>query len=52
MAKLVSMGKLPENKFWESYYNSFKNHISFGNYIKFGYELDKAVYQILGESDK
>ncbi len=51
MAKLVVMGKLPESKFWESYY-SFKNHISFGNCIKFGYELDKMVNEILRGDDK
>lgn len=46
MAKLVKSGRLSREKFDESYI-AFKNHISFGNCIKFGYELDKTINEIL-----
>lgn len=50
MAKLVLQGKLPKEKFDESYL-AFKNHISHGNCVKFGYELDQMVNGILEERD-
>ena len=46
MAKLVIEGKLEREKFFESY-NSWKNHISHGNCIKFAYEMDKYIFEIL-----
>lgn len=48
MAKLVIKGKLDKDKFCESY-NAWKNHISYGNCVKFGYEMDKYIEQILCE---
>lgn len=45
MAKLVVSGRLERGKFEESY-KAFKNHISHGNCIKFGYQLDKMVHEI------
>lgn len=50
MAKLVLQGKLQKEKFDESYL-AFKNHISHGNCVKFGYELDQMVNGILEERD-
>ena len=46
MAKLVVSGRLDKRKFQESY-EAFKNHISHGNCIKFGYQLDQIVREIL-----
>lgn len=46
MAKLVIKGKLSRKDFDESYL-AFKNHISHGNCVKFGYELDQMVNRIL-----
>lgn len=48
MAKLVKKGKLDKKKFLESYC-AWKNHISHGNCIKLGYEMDKCIYEILGD---
>ena len=48
MAKLVTRGRLSKEKCCESYL-AFKNHISHGNCVKFGYELDKMVELILSE---
>ena len=48
MAKLVKEGKMEKKKFFESYH-AWKNHISYGNCIKLGYEMDKYVYEILGD---
>lgn len=46
MAKLVINGRLERKKFDESY-DSFKNYISHGNCIKFSYELDQTIDDIL-----
>lgn len=46
MAKFVAVGKLEKKKFDESY-DAFKNHISHGNCIKFAYELDRMIDDIL-----
>lgn len=46
MAKLVINGRLERKKFDESY-DSFKNYISHGNCIKFAYELDRMIDDIL-----
>ena len=48
MAKLVKEGKMEKKKFFESYH-AWKNHISHGNCIKLGYEMDKYIYEILGD---
>lgn len=45
MAKLVVKGKLNREDFDESYL-AFKNHISHGNCVKFGYALDQMVNEI------
>lgn len=45
-AQLVAQGKLSEEKFWESY-NAWKNHISHGNCVKFGYEMDKYIKRLI-----
>lgn len=45
-AKLVKVGKLSKEKFYESY-NAWKNHISHGNCIKLGYEMDKYIEDLL-----
>ncbi len=42
MTSLVKKGKLSEEKFHESY-NAWKNHISHGNCVKLGYEMDRFV---------
>ena len=42
MVRLVKCGKLSEEKFYESY-NAWKNHISHGNCVKLGYEMDKYI---------
>ena len=42
MICLVKLGKLSKEKFYESY-NAWKNHISHGNCVKLGYEMDKYV---------
>ncbi len=42
MVGLVKRGKLNKEKFYESY-NAWKNHISHGNCMKLGYEMDKYV---------
>lgn len=47
MAKLVRENKLSKEKFMRSY-ESWKNHISHGNCIKFAAEMDKMVYEIIG----
>lgn len=44
--ELVKAGKLSEEKFYESY-NSWKNHISYGNCVKLGYEMDQYVKDLL-----
>lgn len=47
MAKLVRDNKLSKENFMRSY-ESWKNHISHGNCIKFASEMDKMVYEIIG----
>jgi hypothetical protein len=46
MSYLVHKGKLSREKFLESY-NSWKNHISHGNCIKLGYEMDNYINELL-----
>lgn len=46
MTYLVNKGKLSREKFDESY-NAWKNHISHGNCMKLGYEMDKYVRGLL-----
>lgn len=46
MAYLVNKGKLSREKFDESY-NAWKNHISHGNCVKLGYEMDKYIERLL-----
>lgn len=46
MAKMVKENKLSKGKFLESY-ESWKNHISHGNCVKFTYEMDKMIDEIL-----
>lgn len=46
MAKLVKAGKLTEEKFYESY-RAWKNHISHGNCVKLGYEMDAYIERML-----
>lgn len=46
VAKSVISGKLSRKKFDESY-RAFKNHISFGNCVKFGYAMDQMITEIL-----
>lgn len=45
MVGLVKSGKLSKEKFYESY-NAWKNHISHGNCVKLGYEMDKYVKEL------
>lgn len=47
MAMLVNQGKIPKEKFFESY-KAWKNHISHGNCYKLGIEMDKYVEELLG----
>ncbi len=42
MVGLVKNEKLSKEKFYESY-NAWKNHISHGNCVKLGYEMDRYV---------
>lgn len=42
MIYLVNERKLSKDKFYESY-NAWKNHISHGNCVKLGYEMDKYI---------
>lgn len=42
MVGLVKCGRLSKEKFYESY-NAWKNHISHGNCVKLGYEMDRYV---------
>ena len=49
LAKLARDGKIPIDKFEDSY-EAWKNHISYGNCIKFGYSMDERVKAILKES--
>lgn len=45
-ATLVKSGRMTMEKFYESY-NAWKNHISHGNCVKFGYEMDKYIEGLL-----
>lgn len=45
MVNLVNCGKLSKDKFYESY-DAWKNHISHGNCVKLGYEMDKYVEEL------
>lgn len=45
MVELVKCGKLTEEKFYESY-NAWKNHISHGNCVKLGYEMDRYIEEL------
>lgn len=45
MVGLVKSGKLSKEKFYESY-NAWKNHISHGNCVKLGYEMDRYVEEL------
>lgn len=45
MVSLVKSGKLSKEKFYESY-NAWKNHISHGNCVKLGFEMDKYVDEL------
>lgn len=42
MVDLVKAGRLSREKFYESY-NAWKNHVSHGNCVKLGYEMDKYI---------
>lgn len=46
MVKLVNEGRLSRGKFYESY-NAWKNHVSHGNCVKLGCEMDKFVEELL-----
>ncbi|MBC5744697.1 RNA-directed DNA polymerase [Lachnospiraceae bacterium MD308] len=48
MVGLVRCGKLSKEKFYESY-NAWKNHISHGNCVKLGYEMDRYVEELFGK---
>ena len=50
MAELVKSNKLSREKFYESYY-AWKNHISHGNCVKLGYEMDRYVSELLHKTD-
>ena len=45
MVGLVKSGKLSKDKFYESY-NAWKNHISHGNCVKLGYEMDGYIEEL------
>lgn len=47
MVELVQKGELTEEKFYQSY-NAWKNHISHGNCVKLGYEMDKYIEKLFG----
>lgn len=44
-AKLVAEKKISKRRFYEQY-NAWKNHISHGNCVKLGYEMDKYVEEL------
>lgn len=46
MIRLVKAGSLSKDKFYESY-QAWKNHISHGNCVKLGYEMDKYIEELL-----
>lgn len=45
MVGLVRCGKLSKDRFYESY-NAWKNHISHGNCVKLGYEMDRYIEEL------
>ena len=45
MVGLVKNEKLSKEKFYESY-NAWKNHISHGNCVKLGYEMDRYIEEL------
>ncbi|WP_099467824.1 reverse transcriptase/maturase family protein [Konateibacter massiliensis] len=49
MANLVNKGKLSKDKFNESYC-AWKNHISHGNCVKLGYEMDRDIEELFNKS--
>ena len=51
MARLVNEGKMSKEKFYESY-NAWKNHISHGNCIKLGYEMDMYIKRLFETENK
>lgn len=48
MVGVVKSGKLSKEKFYESY-NAWKNHISHGNCLKLGYEMDKYIEELFNK---
>jgi len=48
MVGLVKSGKITEKKFRESY-EAWKNHISHGNCVKLGFEMDKYIGELLNK---
>lgn len=48
MVMLVNNGKLSKEKFYESY-NAWKNHISHGNCVKLGYEMDRYINSLFNK---
>lgn len=51
MVGLVKSGRLSKDKFYESY-NAWKNHISHGNCVKLGYEMDKYIDELFKGKEK
>ena len=49
-SELVKNNKLSREKFYESYY-AWKNHISHGNCVKLGYEMDRYVSELLHKTE-
>lgn len=49
MVGLVKRGKLNREKFDESY-RAWKNHISHGNCVKLGYEMDKYIEELFDQN--
>lgn len=45
MVRLVKCNKLSKKNFYESY-NAWKNHISHGNCVKLGYEMDRYIEEL------
>lgn len=50
MARLVKQGKMTREYFDESY-RSWKDHISYGNCVKFGYEMDRYIEKLFEEEN-
>lgn len=47
MIGLVKNGRMSEEKFYEIY-KAWKNHISHGNCVKLGYEMDRYIEELFG----